>query len=311
MVELNVVQENVVKFRDEALAEFSNYAKTNQKTLNKIQTATVEDFGMIEGVFNDIISIVSFSPDVQIPNFISTLKVVDIDGNVEKIEVIIKSKLNARHSKKFVISEYVRENFFQNLSEGVLGSVIDLTYTDLAVENVDELNEVLQGFYDEEEIAKRLYFEVSDVEGLVVDIDEDQVTLNMTVEDALSVGTTKYFSELEVVREQAFEQLGEALNSAISTPAIIKSKIDLVQLCTGGVNKRSDRFLRQTYRKKAENVSSKKGGVGYIISEVEGDKVFALVEKNADSDEYAIKLPAFNVSTNMYVDVDTLTLIEG
>lgn len=256
---------------------------------------------------------------VSVPKFLSSFKSFDADGKVDYIEVTIKSKLKAAYPYRKTFDVKVNDDFVENLVRGYVDALIGLYYVNCAGENVDELNERIEGIVAENELPISFGFTISDSATMIASIDNKKVIFNANIDSTFDIARDPLFTTGDAyadrVREVAAERLTEILKAIQTTPQIIKAGISLITDLTGvKTKKRAERLIRQAYHKRAIYFNKVKEGIGYYDETVKiGDEdvdIFAILKKNADG-SIEVVLDPFNVKTLFTVDYDVVGAVKA
>lgn len=316
MRDFKSVTDSVAIFREEVNKSCDVLKEVNTDRIKDILNFKGDDLqpnvDAIASLVDDIvICITGSSQAISVPAIIHSLRAFGED-RVSYIKLTVKTRLKAEHPVKRVFDIDINDSLFDNIAQGVFNALLDIYYTEVAGENLKEVNLYLSDLYEANEINNKIFFTLEDSDAIVTYIDESVVYFNADLEKALDVSSLQLFSGDEFLENLALPSLVTSLQSAQSTPDLVKINTELVDFLVGRSKRRVDSILRATFKRKAENLSSLKSGVGYISKDVEIDgsevKVFALIEKSVDG-ELNVLLPPFDVTTNLYVDVDALSLV--
>lgn len=227
-----------------------------------------------------------------------------VRSNRAEIPVIKKVRIDADKS------------VFDYMAVTMLEALVAIYAHEVAAENVDELNAMLDAIYTENEIKAGFKFAVSE-DKFIVDIDDNTVTFGVSPAKALEIGKQSIFrsgNEWEDdCRERAVESLVEVVKTAGTTPKIVKAGIPMVTELTECKSKRRvDSLIRQTVHKQAKYLSAK-GGIGYVEGKttIDGDEVdvFALVKK--EGEQFEVVLSPFDVRSLFNVEFDAIAAINA
>lgn len=257
---------------------------------------------------------------VSVNKFLSSFKSFETNGQLDYIELTIKSKLKAEYPYRATTTIKADTNLISKMCDAYADALIQLLYIELAGENIKDLNAMIENIVAENNIPISFGFTISDAtNSFVASIDNSKVVFNASIENAFELSKNALFQEgdeyADRVRETAIEGFVENLKAIQTTPQIIKSGLSIITDLTGlKTKKRAERLIRQTYHKQAIHFNSVKEGVGYYetTTTVDGEEVeiFALLQKNADG-EISVILNPFNVKTLFTVDFDVLGAVKA
>lgn len=261
---------------------------------------------------------VSANIEATVPEFLATFNALESGDKVAKVSLTVKSKLKAKYSYKEVTSVLVSDNFLKDFAEAFVSMVIQLYYVQVAGENIDALNEYLEGVYDENDIAIRAYFTIGG-KAPVSSINDDEVVFNISTDAAHGIGNLTVFDSGDAYQERcaklAKESFIESMKSIQATPELIKAHINLITDLTEGMNRKRVSSILKAGIKTASRFTEgqKPFGLGYIESKqvIDGAEttVFAIVE-NTESGIATILKP-FDTKTLLVVDMDASKLLEA
>ena len=191
---------------------------------------------------------------------------------------------------------------------------------ELAVENVNDLNEKVATIVAENDIPYSVAFAVdNNDDAMVLEITDKSIVFNASIQKAHEISNLSIFQSgdeySDYVSETAVAKLAEALK-AIQTPVqLIKGNIQLIADVTDiTTKKRASKIIRGAYHRQTKYLGGVKAGVGYFNEDVtingETVEVFALVEKNKEGNLEVVLKP-FDVKTLLNVDFDVLSAVKA
>ena len=261
---------------------------------------------------------VSANIEASVPEFLATFNALESKDKVAKVSITVKSKLKAKYSYKEVTSVLVGDNFLTEFANAFVSMVIQLYYVQVAGENIDALNEYLEGVYDENEIGIRAYFTIGG-KAPVASINDEEVVFNISTDAAHGIGNLTVFDSGDAYQERcaklAKESFIESMKAIQATPELIKAHINLITDLTEGMSKKRVNSILKAGIKTASRFTEgqKPFGLGYIESKqvIDGVEttVFAIVE-NTESGIATILKP-FDTKTLLAVDIDVDALIRA
>lgn len=212
------------------------------------------------------------------------------------------------------------DDFVINMGTAYLDSLFEMFYIELAMENVEELNDILAEITKENEIPYTIKFIIDHTaDSPIASITDDEVVFNAGISEALglsSLGLLQSGDDYnDLVRTNATNELVAVLKAAQTTPQLIKSKVKVINaLLDLPTRKKASKIIRETYHRQARYLNKVKKGVGYYLDKVkvndEEIEVFSLVEK-AEGGEMTVILKPFDTKTLYNVDIDVLEAVKN
>lgn len=255
---------------------------------------------------------------VFLPKYLSRL--VAREGADDRLVVTIRSKLNAAYKYRKDTEVMLDEDFVINMGTAYLDSLFEMFYIELAMENVEELNDILAEITKENEIPYTIKFVIDHTaDSPIASITDDEVVFNAGISEALglsSLGLLQSGDDYnDLVRTNATNELVAVLKAAQTTPQLIKSKVKVINaLLDLPTRKKASKIIRETYHRQARYLNKVKKGVGYYLDKVkvndEEIEVFSLVEK-AEGGEMTVILKPFDTKTLYNVDIDVLEAVKN
>lgn len=236
--------------------------------------------------------------------------VVSVDysgGNV--FSLTIKSRRNASVSFKNTYSIGITENVVENIGSAFIDSLTSALLNTIAKENVEEVNEILDGICENAGVGYKVHFTIDpSATSFVAAIKDDEVVFVATQETALRLSAdalvrTDDTEYTKILYTQAEAKFIDDLKTCQTPVQFIKQHNAFTETLTGvRTKKTASKIIRETYHKSAESlVKGKKAGIGYVDT----DKYFALVEKDAEG-KLSVALKPFDKSTYEVVKADVL-----
>lgn len=255
---------------------------------------------------------------VFLPKYLSRL--VAREGADDRLVVTIRSKLNAAYKYRKDTEVMLDDDFVINMGTAYLDSLFEMFYIELAMENVEELNDILAEITKENEIPYTIKFIIDHTaDSPIASITDDEVVFNAGISEALglsSLGLLQSGDDYnDLVRTNATNELVAVLKAAQTTPQLIKSKVKVINaLLDLPTRKKASKIIRETYHRQARYLNKVKKGVGYYLDKVkvndEEIEVFSLVEK-AEGGEMTVILKPFDTKTLYNVDIDVLEAVKN
>lgn len=255
---------------------------------------------------------------VFLPKYLSRL--VAREGADDRLVVTIRSKLNAAYKYRKDTEVMLDDDFVINMGTAYLASLFEMFYIELAMENVEELNDILAEITKENEIPYTIKFVIDHTaDSPIASITDDEVVFNAGISEALglsSLGLLQSGDDYnDLVRTNATNELVAVLKAAQTTPQLIKSKVKVINaLLDLPTRKKASKIIRETYHRQARYLNKVKKGVGYYLDKVkvndEEIEVFSLVEK-AEGGEMTVILKPFDTKTLYNVDIDVLEAVKN
>lgn len=255
---------------------------------------------------------------VFLPKYLSRL--VAREGADDRLVVTIRSKLNAAYKYRKDTEVMLDDDFVINMGTAYLDSLFEMFYIELAMENVEELNDILTEITKENEIPYTIKFVIDHTaDSPIASITDDEVVFNAGISEALglsSLGLLQSGDDYnDLVRTNATNELVAVLKAAQTTPKLIKSKVKVINaLLDLPTRKKASKIIRETYHRQARYLNKVKKGVGYYLDKVkvndEEIEVFSLVEK-AEGGEMTVILKPFDTKTLYNVDIDVLEAVKN
>ena len=279
-------------------------ATSVEKSVNPIATIRDRLCIVARGVQIDGISVSKFSTSYNI--------IADSKGGIDYIDFTIKSQMKAKYPYSYTARISGKDDIFDGMAEALAYALVELYKTNIAGENVDELNEILDGIFEENDITAKFHFAVNNSK-YVTEITNECVTFGVSVEKALEIGRIELLrsgNEWEdSCRNAEQRSIVAAVKASGTTVKLIKANIDIInELTETKSKKRADSLIRKSYSKRAIYLPAK-GGVGYVEKDIELDgetvSIFALVGKDAEGN-MSVVLNPFNVNTLFNVEYDVL-----
>lgn len=283
-----------------------------------VKTAQSQDLetgvNTLAGILSDIKTIViaADSNYVTVPDFLDSCRVTG--STLDEVTIIIKSRLKAVKKFRQETTVKVNDDFIINAGKAYLDSAIAMYYQNEADANIKALNDKIAEISEEAGLSTTITFDCRpDNANLVLAITNEVVTFNASLESAFRIaelpimqGGDEYN---DLVAAKAQEELVDAIKGSQTTPLIVMNRLPLVKEVTGiSTKKRVVKLIRGSYHKQAKYLESAKSGLGYVDTEVDGVRVFGIVEKTEDGTMKVVLNP-FNAETCASVDVDLLKLI--
>lgn len=297
-------------------ADFADLKSARKADIEAIDVTSAEKSANIIAAIRDQLCIVARGVQVDgisVSKFSSAYNIVsDSKGGIDCIELTIRSQMRAKYPFRYTTTISGTDDIFDGMANAFVEALVELYKTNIAGENVDELNQILDDIFAENEITAKFHFAINDSK-YVTEITNECVTFGVSVDKALEINTTEIMrsgNEWEdSCRATEVSKIVATVKAAGTTVKLIKANIDLVnELTETKSKKRADSLIRKSYSKKAVYLPNK-GGVGYVEKdiEVDGEKVsiFALVGKDADGN-LSVVLNPFNVNTLFNVEYDVL-----
>lgn len=255
---------------------------------------------------------------VFLPKYLSRL--VAREGADDRLVVTIRSKLNAAYKYRKDTEVMLDDDFVINMGTAYLDSLFEMFYIELAMENVEELNDILAEITKENEIPYTIKFIIDHTaDSPIASITDDEVVFNAGISEALSLSSLGLLQSgddyNDLVRTNATNELVAVLKAAQTTPQLIKSKVKVINaLLDLPTRKKASKIIRETYHRQARYLNKVKKGVGYYLDKVkvndEEIEVFSLVEK-AEGGEMTVILKPFDTKTLYNVDIDVLEAVKN
>lgn len=250
---------------------------------------------------------------VSFPGFLTRLSTRS-EGKLTSLSLTVSSKLKATRKFKLQRDIEVTENLVNDMASVYIDALFDALYTEMAAENVEDLNMKLDKICNDNEVAKRVQFEVGTETGRVVYIDDDTLILRADVEKAMAISELGIMAEGteydQLVSEDATKAFVDVMQTVLITPEILKKRIRVVDFLVDiRTKKHASKIIRETVHKQAIYLKSASEGVGYFSDSVDGVNVFALLKLN-ESGEYEYVLHPFDTDKLVAVDVDVIGMLK-
>lgn len=302
----------------DAVTSLNRVAEVRQGAMADFHPASVDE---LLSVSSDVLSAVDAVVNactcdgVILPKHI--LRVSVAGESVDTVIVSTKSKLKADYKYRKDVEVAVTPNLVVDMGKGVLDALVEMLYIDMARENMDGLNELLTKIFDENEIGLRFKFVIDHTsEADVLEITDDMVVFNADICKAHQVSSCGLMYGAEddgyaaIIRQEATDNMLNALKSAQTTAQIVKSGIDIIKSLTSLPSRRRvSKILRKSYHRQAKYLGAVKSGIGYYNETVKIDgeevEVFSLVNKDENGD-MSVCLTPFSVETLFNIDYDVL-----
>jgi len=312
---------------EEVLSGVTEYAEVQKGTVATLAVCDVDSaLGKISGIVHALDSIIkSVAVDgVSLPDFHCSVKTYESDV-LKSVEVAVRGKKGVNASCKSETHIDVTENFIMDLFGAIMGTVYAIFYTRFALENIQELNALIATVVAESNVSYSFEFTVNGTEHVVESISDEKLVINLSTEAALSIPELGVFaggdSYDDLIQEKSMKELETSIKTCETTTRLLCGDVKLIRDLTGikgdftkvNSRKRVRTLIRKVYKRKVENLSAVKEGIGYVSNTVPMDgesvKVFALVEKTSDGQLRTVLSP-FNTETLFKVDVDAVGLAE-
>lgn len=283
---------------------------------NKTVTEAVDIVGDVFNATEVAIRGVSSDLEGTVPEFLSSYSILGEDGSIGAVRLNIKTKLKAKYQFKSLENIVVDSNFLSNFTKTFVNAVLQISYVELAGENVDALNEYLDGVYEKENIGIKAHFSLNGSSD-ITSITDDEVVFNISTGQAHKINTLSIFDSGDAYADRcaalAYDEFVSQMKAIQIAPQLVKAKIGLITTLLGTTTKkRVDSILRSGLRKADNFEAGTKGfGKGYLSKKMVIDgaetTVFAIVE-NVKGEGIKTVLKPFDVKTMLYVDVPVESL---
>lgn len=283
---------------------------------NKTVTEAVDIVGDVFNATEVAIRGVSSDLEGTVPEFLSSYSILGEDGSIGAVRLNIKTKLKAKYQFKSLENIVVDSNFLSNFTKTFVNAVLQISYVELAGENVDALNEYLDGVYEKENIEIKAHFSLNGSSD-ITSITDDEVVFNISTGQAHKINTLSIFDSGDAYADRcaalAYDEFVSQMKAIQIAPQLVKAKIGLITTLLGTTTKkRVDSILRSGLRKADNFEAGTKGfGKGYLSKKMVIDgaetTVFAIVE-NVKGEGIKTVLKPFDVKTMLYVDVPVESL---
>lgn len=297
-------------------ADFADLKNARKAEVDAIDVTSVEKSAGIIATLRDQLCIVARGVQVDgisVSKFATSYKIIENSkGGIDTIEFTVKSQMRAKHPFSYTSTIEGTSDIFDGMAETFVTALIELYKIDIAGENVDELNAILDAVFEENEITAKFNFALNNSK-YITEITNDCVTFGVSVDKALEINTLEIArcgNEWEdKCRNFEIEKIVSATKAAGTTVKLVKSNIEIISILTEVKSKkRADSLIRKSYSKKAIHLTAK-GGVGYVEKDVKIDgedvSIFALVAKDAEGN-MSVVLNPFNINTLFNVEYDVL-----
>ena len=300
---LGQIGESMDKLAEVRAASISGVVGKDADAISEAVSGLLSNIGALLGT-------VSYE-DVKLSDYIAKF---GIGENGDDIQFVVRTRQKSEYKKSDeTVIALSDPEFVTKVAAFYTNFLISLMTLAEAKKNIAELNDYIKNVTTENEIGYEVAFDIAEGGAYVVSIDDHKIVLNTTVEDAFKIPGLSIFSAgddySDYVCAEANRKFVDALKACPNTVSVIKGNVPVVtQLCGTIVRRRADVILRRTYHRNARYIDQVKTGIGYFQEEVDGTKVFALVEKAEDGTKSVILHP-FDVSTMLPVEADVLGII--
>lgn len=237
------------------------------------------------------------------------------EGTLKELNITVASKLKAVRKFKHEATVVVDDDFIKNAGQVFIDALFAAYYVEEASENVEALNERLEGLYEKYELTKKVLFDVDTTKaGRVLSITDDVVVINADVDKALDISNIGIMAEGNeynaLINEEAVKNFVDVMQTVQITPEILKKRIAVVDaLVDLRTKKHANKIIRENYHKKAIYLKGGTDDIGYINEKYNDVNVFALVTKTAEG-EYVPVLSPFATEALVPVECNLVDLIK-
>lgn len=314
------VRDMATEMYDVVVKNCESVAEVNSPILETLKKGSFDEgYDAVQKYMTSVEKVIrgaSASIEASVPEFLASFKAMESDDKVVKVALTVKSKLKAKYAYKDITSVLVNDSFLSEFAKAFATMVIQLYYVQVAGENVDALNEYLDGIYKDNDIAIKAYFTIGG-KAPISSINDSEVVFNISTDAAHGIGNLTVFDSGDTYQERcaklAQESFIDSMKAIQATPELIKAHINLITDLTEGMSKKRVSSILKAGIKTANRFKAgeKPYGLGYVESKQEVDgvetTVFAIVENSEDGIQTILK--PFDVKTLLAVDMDAKKLI--
>ncbi len=255
--------------------------------------------------------------DICMPPFIAKIETTNTD-KLTSFTLIIRSKIKAVVKCKKERDFVIKDTLITDMALFMLEVLFEMFLNEMALENINALNARVAQICTEADIPQRIWFTLSEDTNVINRINDKEIVFNADRNKALDIQSNSIFlagdSYKDIICKEATDKLVSLLKTCETTPQILKGNIDLIKEVTGLVTKkRASKLIRETYHRNINALLKLRDGVGYYeeIVPIDGvdTKIFALIQKDAESGEYNVVLKPFDEVSLFTVDFDVLNAI--
>lgn len=290
-------------------------AKFAAKDTDELLQFIVDLKAPIEAMFNGAVVDTTF-----LPKFLS--KVSTLDGNTDRFDLNIRTRLNSPYKFAKTVNIQVSENLVEDMAQAYADALFAMFYIDIAYQHTTALTEKMAEYGESIELPYTIAFGVdTSVAGDVLEITDDKIVFNVTPDAAQNIANLAIMRDVaeddeysRLIVEDEMQKMTDILKT-VSTPVqLLKANLPMITTLTSVTARRkASRVIRKAYHRQAQYLKAVKQGVGYFDETVKIDgkdvEVFALVRKNED-ESLEVLLSPFDADTLYKVNFDVLAAVK-
>lgn len=289
-------------------------AKSIEESVKSLNTNADLALTSIKGAITEFVTACQGEYAEGYPDFLLTVKGLEVDDSIASIHVSVKTKLNstAKYSEKETFG--VKEGAGATIADFVINAMVQLYYREFANNNLIALTEVFAELKETYNLPFDVKFALEENGHVVSSVEENAIVFGGTLdgasaEDLMLIYTGDEYIDAKVAQNR--EKVGEALLSMPTIPVLLGNlkKVPVIGKIIEQplVRKRPDKLIGQAYSK-LESVKTEKERVATVTKEINDTKVFALVKKVGNDLSFVVK--PFDVKTCASVEVSMNELVD-
>lgn len=321
----------VKEVHGKALASVQNYATLKEGMVLDINSGKVEEeINKVPGMCRDLVSFLRSSAPVgvYIPDCSMDVVTTDID-TLKSVRLTVRNKGKNSRKYKRVYNVTVDINLVNNLFAVIEASLMEMFYSNVAFENLKEMNSRLATMCEEAGVSYKVEFTCDGTENKISYISDELLVLNTSVTGALNIGSLMFMCDtvnddnfVKYVQQDAYDSIVKSISACQTTVELSCARIFEFQELTGDKKSSESVYARRAVRKHIRQIVSKNStasgrivaGATYYYSarkDIDGQEVevFGLVQADEDK-KFHVLLSPYDVRNLTRVDVDLLGLIE-